>query len=48
MVLPPELDMAKEFPNVQAWLERMKARPAVKKILVEYARKKEELYGKRA
>ncbi|KAL2832864.1 glutathione S-transferase [Aspergillus cavernicola] len=28
-----DVDMEKDFPNVHAWLERMKARPAVKKVL---------------
>lgn len=29
------VDLAKEFPNLQAWLERLQARPAVKLILEE-------------
>ncbi|KAM0077277.1 hypothetical protein ACKRZS_010581 [Fusarium odoratissimum] len=32
-----ELDFAKEFPNLQAWLDRLTSRPAVKKVLAERA-----------
>ncbi|KAL5589259.1 hypothetical protein FOVSG1_011126 [Fusarium oxysporum f. sp. vasinfectum] len=32
-----ELDLAKEFPNLQAWLDRLTSRPAVKKVLAERA-----------
>lgn len=37
--VPTEVDLAKKYPNVQAWLERMKERPAVKETMEEYARK---------
>lgn len=30
-------DHATEFPNVQAWLDRMKARPAVMKVMADKA-----------
>lgn len=36
----------KEFPNVEAWMERMLARPAVQEVLKDGKVKKEELYGK--
>ncbi|SPJ92458.1 related to theta class glutathione S-transferase [Fusarium torulosum] len=32
-----ELDLAKEFPHLQAWLDRLTSRPAVKKVLDERA-----------
>lgn len=35
----PDLDLAKEFPNLNAWLDRIKARPAVAKIVKERADK---------
>jgi glutathione S-transferase len=41
------LDLAKDFPNVQAWIERLLARPAVDEVMKEYARKKVEIYGKK-
>lgn len=31
----PDLDLSKEYPNLSAWLERMKARPAVQKVVKE-------------
>jgi glutathione S-transferase len=30
-----DYDPAKDFPNVQAWLDRMIARPAIKKVMEE-------------
>ena len=30
-----EYDQAKEFPNVQAWIDRMSERPAIKPFLAE-------------
>ena len=41
------LNLAKDFPNVHGWMERLKARPAVDEVLKEYARKKAEIYGKK-
>ncbi|KAH8595528.1 glutathione S-transferase [Bisporella sp. PMI_857] len=37
-----ETDLEKEFPNVWAWMERMKARKAIKEVLVEVEKKKIE------
>jgi glutathione S-transferase len=45
VVLEPGDDLAEQFPNVQAWLLRMKERPAVKETLAEYARKMGEVHG---
>ena len=33
MILGEEFDFAAEYPNYHAWLERLLARPAVKKVL---------------
>jgi glutathione S-transferase len=41
------LDLKKDFPNVRGWMERMLARPAIEKVMEDYAAKKEELYGKK-
>jgi glutathione S-transferase len=36
-VVGDTFDPAKEFPNVQTWMEKMMARPAVAKVLQEQA-----------
>ena len=36
-------DMKKEFPNVFAWMERMKARPATKEILSQIEAMKKQI-----
>lgn len=35
----PDMDLGKEFPNLNAWLDRIKARPAAAKIIKERADK---------
>lgn len=45
LVLEPGNDLAERFPNVQAWLLRMKERPAAKKTLAESMRKMEEVHS---
>lgn len=42
----PEGDLHAEYPRVKAWLERMQARPAVKKVQEEWRIKREEGAGK--
>jgi glutathione S-transferase len=44
-VFPDVLNLAKDFPDLQAWMDRLLARPAVDEVMKEYARKKAEVYG---
>lgn len=42
-VMGDTADLGKEFPNVQAWLVRIKARSAIKKVMEKTAAKKKEI-----
>ena len=44
---PDVLDLANDFPNLEAWYQRLLARPAADEVMKEYAHKKAELYGTR-
>ena len=37
MILGDTVDIARDYPKYNAWMESMKARPAVKKVLEEKA-----------
>lgn len=46
VIVGPEEDLAKQFPNVEAWMGRMKERTSVKTVHDEAERKKSEMSGK--
>jgi len=46
-IFPDVLNLANDFPNLEAWYERLLARPAADEVMKEYAHKKAEIYGKK-